>query len=126
MFSRTMWTGYLSCAIYTTSDARTVCFFQAEDGIRGIGVTGVQTCALPISNRDHVSGLQYGRGDVVLAAVELEVPVHDELARLRPARGEAHPVDDVVHPELHEPKQVLAGDALHPGGPVVGPPELLL
>src|SRR5215203_49445 len=25
------------------------CFFQAEDGIRYIGVTGVQTCALPIS-----------------------------------------------------------------------------
>src|SRR3712207_6856012 len=25
------------------------CFFQAEDGIRDIGVTGVQTCALPIS-----------------------------------------------------------------------------
>src|SRR6476620_8043046 len=24
-------------------------FFPAEDGIRGIGVTGVQTCALPIS-----------------------------------------------------------------------------
>src|SRR3712207_7067618 len=28
---------------------RWVCFFfQAEDGIRDIGVTGVQTCALPI------------------------------------------------------------------------------
>src|SRR3712207_8925125 len=26
-------------------------FFQAEDGIRDIGVTGVQTCALPISSR---------------------------------------------------------------------------
>src|SRR5258707_10906326 len=26
-------------------------FFQAEDGIRDIGVTGVQTCALPISLR---------------------------------------------------------------------------
>src|SRR3712207_3744994 len=26
-----------------------ICFFQAEDGIRDIGVTGVQTCALPIS-----------------------------------------------------------------------------
>src|SRR3712207_7052344 len=25
-------------------------FFQAEDGIRDIGVTGVQTCALPILN----------------------------------------------------------------------------
>src|SRR3712207_8461613 len=27
-----------------------VFFFQAEDGIRDIGVTGVQTCALPISH----------------------------------------------------------------------------
>src|SRR3712207_7814927 len=26
-------------------------FFQAEDGIRDIGVTGVQTCALPIFAR---------------------------------------------------------------------------
>src|SRR2546430_16269952 len=26
-----------------------VCFFQAEDGIRDLTVTGVQTCALPIS-----------------------------------------------------------------------------
>src|SRR3712207_1476139 len=31
---------YLSCFFF---------FFQAEDGIRDIGVTGVQTCALPIS-----------------------------------------------------------------------------
>src|SRR5947209_20515086 len=29
-------------------------FFQAEDGIRGIGVTGVQTCALPIYGRSHL------------------------------------------------------------------------
>src|SRR3712207_8028982 len=28
---------------------RVLFFFQAEDGIRDIGVTGVQTCALPIS-----------------------------------------------------------------------------
>src|SRR5438445_3491440 len=27
-------------------------FFQAEDGIRDIGVTGVQTCALPILVRN--------------------------------------------------------------------------
>src|SRR5438270_6675687 len=26
-------------------------FFQAEDGIRGLTVTGVQTCALPISEQ---------------------------------------------------------------------------
>src|SRR5687768_17690822 len=29
-----------------------VFFFQAEDGIRDVAVTGVQTCALPISPRD--------------------------------------------------------------------------
>src|SRR5690606_41205492 len=32
------------------------CFFQAEDGIRGFHVTGVQTCALPISCITGVSG----------------------------------------------------------------------
>src|SRR3712207_9367004 len=31
----------------------TLAFFQAEDGIRDIGVTGVQTCALPIFATDH-------------------------------------------------------------------------
>src|SRR5688572_10731997 len=29
-------------------DGLAVCFFQAEDGIRDLTVTGVQTCALPI------------------------------------------------------------------------------
>src|SRR5256886_10123328 len=40
-------------------------FFQAEDGIRDLTVTGVQTCALPISN---VVLLNPGRGGP--AAVE--------------------------------------------------------
>src|SRR5947209_16605436 len=31
-------------------------FFQAEDGIRDIGVTGVQTCALPISGPAPATG----------------------------------------------------------------------
>src|SRR3712207_8707769 len=29
-------------------------FFQAEDGIRDIGVTGVQTCALPICRQEGI------------------------------------------------------------------------
>src|SRR2546429_1732105 len=29
-------------------------FFQAEDGIRDVAVTGVQTCALPISYRERL------------------------------------------------------------------------
>src|SRR2546429_6426531 len=31
-------------------------FFQAEDGIRDVAVTGVQTCALPISIHWHRQG----------------------------------------------------------------------
>src|SRR5688572_32165562 len=43
-------------------------FFQAEDGIRDLTVTGVQTCALPIS-RGGPSGGDGGRGgDVILVA----------------------------------------------------------
>src|SRR5256886_3341514 len=37
-------------------------FFQAEDGIRDLTVTGVQTCALPISGRTGRGGLPR-RGD---------------------------------------------------------------
>src|SRR3712207_2538944 len=42
-------------------------FFQAEDGIRDIGVTGVQTCALPISAR-----VADGHRRVDAAVVELD------------------------------------------------------
>src|SRR3712207_9012813 len=38
-------------------------FFQAEDGIRDIGVTGVQTCALPILNKKN--GMQRGRAETL-------------------------------------------------------------
>src|SRR3989449_10841503 len=31
-------------------------FFQAEDGIRDVAVTGVQTCALPISRHQRFGG----------------------------------------------------------------------
>src|SRR6266700_7272334 len=37
-------------------------FFQAEDGIRDFHVTGVQTCALPISRRRTVSGDSRSQG----------------------------------------------------------------
>src|SRR3712207_4236935 len=33
---------------HTRECSDVIFFFQAEDGIRDIGVTGVQTCALPI------------------------------------------------------------------------------
>src|SRR6266511_5694520 len=36
-------------------------FFQAEDGIRDFHVTGVQTCALPISRRSWLGELGPGQ-----------------------------------------------------------------
>src|SRR5687768_18123440 len=33
-------------------------FFQAEDGIRDVAVTGVQTCALPILSMDKIDSLR--------------------------------------------------------------------
>src|SRR2546430_3640244 len=35
-------------------------FFQAEDGIRDLTVTGVQTCALPISSALQITYLAFG------------------------------------------------------------------
>src|SRR2546422_6022331 len=37
-------------------------FFQAEDGIRDVAVTGVQTCALPISRKSEVRLVFLGTG----------------------------------------------------------------
>src|SRR5205085_3833042 len=39
------------------------CFFQAEDGIRDLTVTGVQTCALPILLLRAILGLDQREGD---------------------------------------------------------------
>src|SRR3989449_9998869 len=48
-------------------------FFQAEDGIRDVAVTGVQTCALPIimltakaAEVDRVVGLEIGADDYLV------------------------------------------------------------
>src|SRR5205085_3469317 len=45
-------------------------FFQAEDGIRDLTVTGVQTCALPISTRGGLHRIDGDRGiETVRAAL---------------------------------------------------------
>src|SRR2546421_8925193 len=49
-------------------------FFQAEDGIRDLIVTGVQTCALPIRSEEHTSELQSqaedGIRDLIVTGVQ--------------------------------------------------------
>src|SRR5438309_7907748 len=49
----------MTLAAYTMPPA--VFFFQAEDGIRGGTVTGVQTCALPIWSHPTRRGAAPGR-----------------------------------------------------------------
>src|SRR2546425_12980388 len=46
-------------------------FFQAEDGIRDKLVTGVQTCALPISTADATSGPMPSPGISVIRCIKL-------------------------------------------------------
>src|SRR5205085_5833630 len=47
--------------IASTTQESEIFFFQAEDGIRDLTVTGVQTCALPISRPDRPAGGGAGR-----------------------------------------------------------------
>src|SRR6476660_10386203 len=73
-------------------------FFQAEDGIRDDLVTGVQTCALPISSAGSAPRRGLGRGfEVLIGAGE------PELARL--------PVDQ-IHPNAKQPRKRFDDEAV--------------
>src|SRR2546430_12798272 len=78
-------------------------FFQAEDGIRDLTVTGVQTCALPIfealkdlltHSRPHVTYL----GIVYAAACVIVMPL---LARAK-RRAAANLQSDALHADSHQ------------------------
>src|SRR3712207_4646752 len=47
-------------------------FFQAEDGIRDIGVTGVQTCALPICKGDSAAAFYWRNHEKTKATIRGE------------------------------------------------------
>src|SRR2546430_5502536 len=58
--------------LYRYSGGRMFFFFQAEDGIRDLTVTGVQTCALPIFH-DTINGLARAGAEVLHQEI---APVH--------------------------------------------------
>src|SRR5205085_8636087 len=59
-------------------------FFQAEDGIRDLTVTGVQTCALPISRMRSTSAST--REPVLIGSVAaISGSLHERVARAHPA-----------------------------------------
>src|SRR2546422_1628267 len=49
-----------SCPVSESSLPSFFFFFQAEDGIRDVAVTGVQTCALPIYPPVETTGAKQG------------------------------------------------------------------
>src|SRR2546421_7841327 len=71
----------------TNSVALFFFFFQAEDGIRDLIVTGVQTCALPISSPSHARHLKCIIGAmraflvIVFAAISLQAQSLADFAR---------------------------------------------
>src|SRR3712207_8112811 len=63
-------------------------FFQAEDGIRDIGVTGVQTCALPILIATLSSGLFAGAAvyiNLVEHPARMQTGIRSALAEFAPS-----------------------------------------
>src|SRR2546428_3451875 len=68
-----------------------VFFFQAEDGIRDLIVTGVQTCALPIFRRSRDSLLYVERSSLGSGTFEQRTTV-----LLDPADGSVRQVDQVT------------------------------
>src|SRR5699024_8707297 len=85
-----------SCSLFLFSIYRFLFFFQAEDGIRDRNVTGVQTCALPISGRRgrdlrRARALRQGQLPRRLelqprASAEREEDLHEVLPCLLPRR----------------------------------------
>src|SRR2546422_4118767 len=75
-------------------------FFQAEDGIRDVAVTGVQTCALPILR------LERGAGSDVVVELTRGGPDAGKLQiATGPLRGRetlriTYPDDEIVYREL--------------------------
>src|SRR2546427_6104867 len=75
-------------------------FFQAEDGIRDLTVTGVQTCALPILMGRNVGG----SSGIARIALETMRSTYQELPGMAPhlARRAGELLVDMVHLSLQE------------------------
>src|SRR6266498_4493781 len=62
-------------------------FFQAEDGIRDADVTGVQTCALPISLESTLLRMRLVTPDQIASAMREEAETGRPIAEIVVANG---------------------------------------
>src|SRR2546430_6052252 len=82
-------------------------FFQAEDGIRDLTVTGVQTCALPISTPSRVAFVvaEPDGSGLVLAALAPRAYRFDEFVRSEEHTSELQSQSNLVCRLLLEKKK---------------------
>src|SRR2546422_5100558 len=85
-------------------------FFQAEDGIRDVAVTGVQTCALPISADDEARYRDLVAGGAVSASAYDKAKADAESARAQLNAAEARA--DVARNETGYAVLVADGDGV--------------
>src|SRR3712207_421425 len=108
-------------------------FLKAEDGIRNIGVTGVQTCALPIYPQTNAVGLLHqemrslgslimGKGDAhqVPAGGALAVD-RDGFSAAVTAALEAHPRVSIVREEIAGLPPAAWSSVIVATGPLTSP-----
>src|SRR5690349_24874521 len=74
--------------MFSVNSAHSIFFFQAEDGIRDLYVTGVQTCALPISEEHARRGHRLRDGEAIFAREQRRNRAEIERARQRPRSEE--------------------------------------
>src|SRR5256885_3591318 len=72
-------------------------FFQAEDGIRDYKVTGVQTCALPISDKSSFSAALFDS-----AAEKLDLSARAYVRSVKVART----IADLAKSDIIEPEHI--------------------
>src|SRR5207237_4725123 len=75
-------------------------FFQAEDGIRDSSVTGVQTCALPISEALKKRAVESGFADVFLVDTSAPAAAGAKPGTLHPRTGQRAPQHRRLPPKI--------------------------
>src|SRR3712207_8673497 len=98
-----VWVDLTSALVQMSDSLLVLFFFQAEGGIRDIGVTGVQTCALPICVRigvpTEIKEAEYRVALTPAGARELSLAGHEVLIQSGAGEGSSLTDADYVRSE---------------------------